>query len=300
MDLPPRALKTFLAVAETLHFGRAADSLTITQPMVSQDIRRLESVLGVSLFERSTRTVRLTEHGEILLPLARDAMRHFDALLTGARELREDRVMTVRVAASPSVVNQLLPRAFQRAEQEVPGATLQDLVVDTGGVESAIESGCDVGLGHYLQPVQGFTRELIGDERLYGVVSDTHPLARASELALSELADTPLLIWPREQHPSYFDALIDICSAGGLSPMLLVTSSRTLVTRSFLVADGRAFTLVPEPAIRALPEGTSAVPVEGGPRIPLHMLRRKVERRHAVAAFCSIVRDCWEDIHRAA
>src|SRR6185312_1917693 len=116
MKVTLRQAEFFAAVAGELHFGNAARALFVSQSVVSQEIRRLEENLGVLLFDRSTRNVRLTGAGERLLPLAQElcgSARHFDEI---AQRLLGDRSSRFRLAATPSAMDDIVPSILREAE----------------------------------------------------------------------------------------------------------------------------------------------------------------------------------------
>ncbi|MEU6239152.1 LysR family transcriptional regulator, partial [Kitasatospora sp. NPDC047058] len=136
MGFTLRQLEVFLAVADTLHFGRAAERLHISQPTVSQEVARLERTVGVELFDRSRRAVRLTPAGEVMAAEAAGLLGQARSLLARVRLHEESRTGTARIVASPSVLNRLLPAVVSRAERELPALETAELTADTGRVSA--------------------------------------------------------------------------------------------------------------------------------------------------------------------
>ncbi|MFL4476187.1 LysR family transcriptional regulator [Paeniglutamicibacter sp. MACA_103] len=291
MKFTLRQLEIFLAVAAELHFARGAESLHISQPTVSQEIRRLEQALHVKLFDRTTRSAHLTRAGEALVEDAR-------AIVTSAGQLGEkalmfspDRVRSLRVVASPSVVNKLLPDVMSQAEREIPTLTIQDIPVDTGSVASRLASeGGDIGIGRFLQTPTGFNKQTLVQEPLLVAVSATHPMAGKPAISLPDLGDLPLLLWPRELNPEYYDHLIQTCHDAGLAPLILVGPPLIAGARSYLIAENRAFSLIPQSAANHLSNHLRTVRLKTPAFLPLEMLWLKRDPREIVPQVLELIR----------
>lgn len=301
MSLTLRQVEIFLAVADARHFGRAAQALHISQPVVSQEVRRLERAIGGPLFDRSTRTVALTELGRALLDEARDvhaASVRFSAraalLASGQRE-------RVRIAVTPSVVNELLPAILRRVDTTGIGAVVEEVVVNTGEVASALLDGrCDIGIGRFVDAPPGFSAEEIRSEPVLVALSVTHPLAGREFIDLAELGELPLLLWPRTQHPTYYDRLLSICTDRGLEPLLLVSSPLIVGGRSYLIADGRAFAFVVRATVAKASAGVVAVPLADPAVLPLSVVWPTRHPRPAVVDLLALVREVGAELDRAA
>lgn len=291
MSVTLRQLELFLAVAEAAHFGKAAERMHVSQPVVSQEVRRLERVLGTALFDRTTRAVRLTAAGEALLDDARAVRSAADSFVARARRLVDDRSQRMRIAVTPSVLDALLPVVLRRAEQELPGALLEEVAVETGEVVDALlHRGCDVGIGRFLEPPEGHRSEVIGRERLLVALSARHPLAQLPEIDLIDMGDLPLLLWPREQNPAYHDHVMAVCADHGLSPLILISSPRIVGGRSYLIADGRAFGLIPESTAKRMSSDIAAVPLVRPATLPMSMVWMERDPRPLVTTFLDLTR----------
>ena len=267
MNLTLRQLRIFTTLAHQLHFGRTAEELGLSQPVVSQELRRLEDMLPGVLFSRSTRLVQLTELGAALLPVAETIVAAADDMALVARQHQAER-KTVTVACSPSIVDRLFPLLLRSAEERAPGLTIRELPVETGGVEDAMP-GADLGIGRFLTDRPGFLVERLGSERLLALLSTTHPAAAAASVELARLGDLPLLIWSRSQAPAYYDELLRICRERGLEPQLVTAPPRITGVRSYLIADGRTFSLIPESATLRLSPGVCARPLSVPATVPV-------------------------------
>ncbi|MDI2124523.1 LysR family transcriptional regulator [Yinghuangia seranimata] len=290
MGVTLRQVEVFVSVADHLHFGRAAEALHISQPTVSQEVARLERALGVPLFDRSGRSVRLTPAGEAMVEQGRGLLAQADRLVRDVRMYEASRLKTVRVVATPSVVNRLLPAVIKRAERELPDVTIDDVAVDTGAVAAqlAAEHG-DLGLGRFLAPLDGYTAQVVAHEPVFAALSRDHPSASGDAVDLAALHDLPLLLWPREQNPRYHDRLRAICAERGLDPFLLVSPPRIVGSRLYLLAEGRAFSLVPHSVTASLPEGVRALPLTTPAELPLEMQWRDGDTRPHMRALRDLI-----------
>ncbi|MDY0812589.1 LysR substrate-binding domain-containing protein [Kitasatospora purpeofusca] len=291
-SLTLRQLEVFLTVADTLHFGRAAERLHISQPTVSQEVARLERAVGVELFDRSRRSVRLTSAGEVMAAESARLLDQAGTLLARVRLHEEARLGTARIVASPTVVNRLLPAVVSRAERELPELVLAELSVDTGRVSATLAGElADLGLGRFLDDVPGYRRERIADEPVRVALSRDHPLAGRDAVRLDELGDLPLLLWPREQSPRYYDHVLGLCAERGVEPPVLVGPARIVGSRLYLLSQSRAFSLVPASMTGHLTEDVVTVRLAGRATLPLELQWRLDDRRPGLAALRELVRE---------
>lgn len=300
MNITVRQAEFFVAVAEAAHFGRAAEGLFVSQPVVSQEIRRLERNLGLALFDRSTRSVALTSAGETLLPHARDLLGAAAGFAEVARRLAGPASTAIRLAATPSAMNALVPEILRRAEELLPGIAVEELAVETGEVADALVAGrADVGIGRYLGTPPRFRSEVIRSEPVFVALSSNHPLARARSIRLGDLADVPLLLWPRERNPEYYDRLLEICANASLEPLVLVSRPRIVGARSYLIAEGRAFGLVPESTAGLVLPGITTIPLAEPELLPMSAAWLADEPRTPVLALVELIRKVAADDIRA-
>lgn len=216
MDL--RQLRYFVAVAEELHFGRAAARVGIAQPPLTQQIHKLENTLGCQLLVRGRRTV-LTEAGSTLLAEARRILEQAErAAEVTRRAARGERGQLV-VGAPPSVMLSALPAVIRKYRRHYPGVhfTLREL--STSAIEDALRSGeIDVGFLRETRPGAPITSQVMFEEPLVGVLPAAHALAARKSLALGALRGEPFLFFPRRLGPAFYDKLISFCSQAGFVP----------------------------------------------------------------------------------
>ncbi len=208
----------FLTVAEELHFGRAAERLHIVQSAVSQQINRLERELGVALFDRTTRTVRLTEAGRRLLPHAEQVR---DAVTRARRaidDLRVERSGTIRLGTSTGLGTRLeailveFARSAPDAHLELVNADTEERMkrVRSGELDAAIVRGARTEAGLELLP--------LWSDRLVAVLPARHDLAVLREIELARLAELPLRLVDRGRNPALHDLITDACGRAGFTP----------------------------------------------------------------------------------
>ncbi len=286
-----RQLEVFIVMARELHFAHAAKALHLSQPTVSLEIRKLEEALGVELFERSTRTTSLSAAGGVLLA---DAARIHAQLVTfeeTARLFSRMSAHSVKVVASPSVVDRLLPAVIRKAEKVLPDLVIDEIIADTGTVTSVLlELDADLALGRFLDPLPGFTLETLAQEEVFAVLSRGNPHATDATLSLSELGDLPLLLWPRERSPRYYDAILALCHERGLFPDVVEAPARIVGSRSYLIGENRAFTLIPGSARAHLSDDLRALTLSTTAVLPVEMLFRPSDPRPFVAELIELIR----------
>lgn len=214
-----RHLRYFVAVAEELHFGRAARRLGISQPPLSQQIKALEVEIGARLFERTKHKVAMTSVGETMLPEAYRMLEQADRLLTvGLRGRPAPRSM-LRIGCVLSVLFDVLPPILDRLRTECPdlAVTLEDC--DAQYALNAVQQGrYDLGIvrtGAVEPPLKALA--LMRDHYI-AALPPRHPLARLQSIPLASLAGQPLIAYARQLSPEPYDAIIAACVKAGFSP----------------------------------------------------------------------------------
>ncbi|MCM6773626.1 LysR substrate-binding domain-containing protein [Nocardia sp. CDC159] len=215
---PLRKLRYFVAVAEELHFGRAAERLGIAQPPLSQRIRELEKDLGARLFDRG-RTVTLTEAGQILLAESRDLLARWDRATTLVGRAHRGEMDALRVGVPPELAGRVLAAivtAFERRHPELR-LDLQELTT-AEQLRLLAERQIDAGLLQHPVDVIGLELGPAIDTPLGVVLRRDSPLASKSELALEDLAGHGLVMPPRAAAPGMYDATLRTCWEHGFRP----------------------------------------------------------------------------------
>ena len=243
-----RLWRQFVAVAEELHFGRAALRLHMTQPPLTQAIANLERQLGVRLFDRTKRSVQLTVAGESLLPQARELLARAQGLPAQARAAAAGEVGQLRLAFVSTVGFTLLPqwvRGFRALHPEVEF----ELIEATGDIQlQALERG-GVDAGFILHSPGFAPADLqhlrIAREPLVVALPESHALASARTMSLGALLEEPLVVFPRRIVPSLHDALFAMYHHSGKMPRVAqeAIQMQTIVN---LVSAGLGIAWVPD------------------------------------------------------
>lgn len=238
-------LRVFVAVAEELHFGRAADRLGLTQPQVSRQIAALESQLGVTLFDRDSRNVRITPAGQVLRERGGSLLELSDQIIDEVHAVAAGSQGTLRIGFVGSAGFRILPKLLQRFRAGHPDVRLVLQEMTTAEQVKALARR-EIDLGLMRPPVEaGLESAVIWRERLVAVVQDGHPLAGEPTIALSDLARENFVIFPRELGPGFHDRIITLCITAGFSPRIAQRAVQ-MPTIVGLVAAGLGVSLVPE------------------------------------------------------
>jgi DNA-binding transcriptional LysR family regulator len=216
-----RQLRYFVTVAEELHFGRAAERLMIVQSAVSQQIRRLERELGVELFDRSPRRVRLTEAGLRFLPAAREVLAAERAARAAVAEYAAERGGMLRVGTSSGMgvrLERVLGEFARLAPEwriELSSAPTRVRLgqVASGDLDAAFVRGVEEGCDDAVRVVP------MWQDALVVALSAGHPAAAAAEVELRDLAALPLSLTPRANNPPLVDLVVGACRDAGFEPV---------------------------------------------------------------------------------
>jgi DNA-binding transcriptional LysR family regulator len=243
-----RLWRQFVAIAEELHFGRAALRLHMTQPPLTQAIANLERQLGVKLFDRTKRSVQLTAAGESLLPEARELLARAQSLPAHARAAAHGEAGRLRLAFVSTVGFGLLPQWVRGFRALYPQVECE-LIEATGDVQlEALERG-NIDAGFMLHSPgfapSGLRHLRIAREPLVVALPEQHALASARTLVFDAVLSEPLVIFPRRILPSLHDAIFGMYHAAGRTPRIAqeAIQMQTIVN---LVSAGLGLAWVPD------------------------------------------------------
>jgi DNA-binding transcriptional LysR family regulator len=240
----------FVAVAEERHFGKAAKRLGMSQPPLSQQIQILERLLGVTLFERSRQGARLTKEGLELLAPVQQFMEHARRLQLAVIDARQGRSAGIRIGAINSALFDIVPRLTRMVSARYPGMSLVLSEMDSAAALAAVQNGdVDIALARFDQPIGSVKVRPILNDHLVVVLPSDHPLTRRDRIALAELADQNLVLFPRRVSPSYFDQITSACREVGFSPSVPYEVS-SVVSQIAFVGCRLAIGLVPSRSMR--------------------------------------------------
>ncbi|XZE56889.1 LysR family transcriptional regulator [Planctomycetaceae bacterium SH139] len=245
--LETRQLRYFLTVAETLHFGQAAERLGIAQPPLSKQIRNMESQLGVQLFRRTSRVVELTAAGEQLIPEARLILELIDSFAVTAGQYGQGVLGQLHVGAVSPALDTFLPPIIQQMRTDHPEVQVTLHEQRTAEQLRRLETGqLDIGfIRHYRHDLDGLQSKLIQREPYVLAVCAKHPLAGKKQIHLSELDEAPMIMAPRELRRELHDDIFACLQRAGANIQIIqeATSKRTELA---LVAAGIGHALVPQ------------------------------------------------------
>ncbi len=302
-----RQLRYFVAVAEELHFRRAAERLHISQPPLSQQIRGLEEELGLQLLARTRRRVELTAAGEAFLRDARALLGELDGAVANARRIDAGQTGRLRISFVGSALLSIVPGTVERFRAVRPGVEIELRERSTVDQLRAVRAGVvDVGLVRPPTEDDDSLRVVtVLRERTVAALPAGHVLAGLRRVPLRRLAAEPLVLFPRDQAPGFHDLLIGaLAGAGGpgatrgpgagpgpgLGPGLgpgprVIQYAPEMTTIIGLVAAGIGVSLVPASVSRLGLDGVTYRPVSGAPRSELVAVTRADDDSTLVWAF---------------
>lgn len=216
-----RHLRYFVAVAEELHFGRAARALHISQPPLSQQIAALEEEMGVRLFERVGRHIELTEAGASFLTHSRQVLAHVKQAVNAAQRIENGEVGQLSIGFVSSMAYTCLPwvlRAFGNQYKEV-SLLLHELTIPEQ-VRAIDEGRIHIGLLRPPIANSAVTTKIALEEPYVVVLPDDHPQSRRAKVALKTLANTPFIMFPRRIGGTFYDQVVGLCREAGFDPIV--------------------------------------------------------------------------------
>lgn len=261
MDL--HQLRCFVAVADELHFGRAAQRLGMMPSALGRQIRLLEEDLGTRLLTRTTRDVALTSDGGTLLDEARELLVRADDLATRFRAQTRNQALTLRMGAIDSAAVGLVPLLLRDFRERRPDVAVQLLEDKTGRLLPRLQSGrLDLA---FIRPPKNPDNSLeflfLLHETAVVAVPGQHPLAMRQRLSIEDLVDQPLIVPDRRSRPDSHDLTVKLFSEAGLQPRItqLAEEKQTIVN---LVAAGLGVAIVPRWTSRMTSTGVRYVSLD--------------------------------------
>src|SRR3954454_11412371 len=289
-----RRLRYFVAVAEELHFRRAAERLHLAQPALSAQVRKLERELGVELLHRTKRDVALTAAGALFLDEARRRLRQADEAARTARNARTGAAGRIRLRHLPDAVPSILLRAIASFAARYPAI---EIVPETCSTRRAVEDvragRLDVAVIGLPAPAQEMQVTPFAVERTIAAVPDRHILSGRAAIAIDALAETPLVLLPRAVNPAFYDAIITGCRAANISPQIVEATEPQVEHTLLLVASGLGIALLPSSVENRYDTvGVSFRPVASpAPTIELALVARLEPVETSVVRFTRIMRE---------
>jgi DNA-binding transcriptional LysR family regulator len=290
-DIELRHLRYFIAVAEELHFGRAAQRLHLAQPPLSQQIRKLEDILGYPLFVRTSRAVRLTAAGEVFLDRARRTLRNVQEDIDEARSIGRGDVGFLRVGFIGSSMLTPLPEMLGRYRQQYPKVQLLLQESFSSSLEQSLLKGTiDAGFLRDGDSVPGLIIEPLFSEAYVAVLSHTHPLAERRSISAGQLRDEPFVFFSPAAGKLAYDRTISLCLEHGYRPNVVQEAPQWL-TILRLVGAGLGVTIAPECVRQIASPHVVCVGLRGASvRSQIELAYRSNDDRAILRSFAEIAR----------
>lgn len=291
-------MRYFIAVAEMLHFTKAARSLHVAQPPLSRQIRALEEELGVQLLERNSSRVLLTRAGSIFLEEARAIVQRVAEAARIAKDANAGRAGTVRLGIGLGL-GDTVSRVMNRHLQKYPEVEIDVVNLPSGyQSEALIARRIDVGfLRPPLDTVHLHSRRIV-KERLSVVLRASSPLAMHKRLSLKQIAKEPLLLISREISPGVYEKTLDLYRKARLVPKIIQTETTPLdEAGAILVDSGRGVYIAvgSHPCHPSFAARLAVIPLaETTATVEAHVAWRKAERAKPVLNFVEFTREIFE------
>ena len=286
MDL--RHLRYFVAVAEELHFTRAADRLGIRQPPLSMQIKQLERQIGAPLFRRLSRGVELTAAGESFLVDTRNILSRLDDAIAAAESMARGQTGRLRVGfGGATYLPDLVPAGIMRYRSLYPGVFLSPEQSNTPSLVHGLREGrIDVA---FIRPPIGDSEGLVIDvffeEDMVVVLPVGHALGREKSVSLSDISKETFILFPQDIGPGLHGTIVTACMESGFSPQIGQNASQ-IVSIVPMIAAGFGVSLVPRSVTSLSIKGVTYHSITGSIlKAPISLARRAGDRSVALDHF---------------
>jgi DNA-binding transcriptional LysR family regulator len=289
MDL--RQIRYFLVLANELNFTRAAGRLHISQPPLTRQIQQLEASMGVVLFERTTRGVALTQAGAVFLEEARKIVALTDQATNKTRLAHQGQLGRLDIGVFGSAILNVIPTLLIELRKTHP-----DIVISLQNttkiqqVEAVREKRLDIGFNRVFPEVEDLVVETVMMESLYVAMHKDHELVRRRTLAVKDLNNQPLILFPNNVRPTFADNVVALLRDEGLTPNV-VHEVEDVMTCIALVSAGLGMAVVPESAVNLQLPGVRYHPLRSAEaKVDLSCVYRADNASPALMVFLDIAR----------
>jgi len=258
-----KQLWMFQAVAEELHFGRAATRLGMSQPPLTEQIKVLEQALKVILFERSRRGTRLTPAGAAILPAVKQFAYHVESLEKVVREVARGQTAVLQVGAITSAMLETVPPLLDKLKQRYPELTVYIREIDSVEAIPALEKG-ELDLAFVRldgETKSGIETLSLAKDRLAVAIPKDHELNNQPQVSIVALEPEQFVMSSRQVSPAYFDMLVSVCRRHGFSPRVLY-EVRSISSQIAYVGCGQGVALVPSGMAKLAPDNVLVKPLK--------------------------------------
>jgi DNA-binding transcriptional LysR family regulator len=292
-----RHLHYFIAVAEELHFSRAAQRLHISQPPLSQQIRGLEDELGVKLFERTKRQVQLTEAGKVFLERSYLVLAQLEQTIELTQRIGRGEVGRLAIGFVGSATYTVLPDILSVFREQFPAVELRLHELTTQEqIQALHHKQVDVGIVRSAIIEPGLSVECVLQESLVLALPQTHPLSTQTKVSLSALASEFFILFPAKMGPMFYEQIINMCQQAGFRPKVAQEAVQ-MQTIIGLVAAGLGIAFVPASLQNFHRSGVIYRPLqEQTPKTGLYLAWRQYDSSPVIRAFLNLAQKTtqWE------
>jgi len=287
-----RHFRYFVAVAEELHFTRAAAKLGISQPPLSQQIKQFEQEVGASLFTRLPHGVALTEAGRRLLQDARLLLQQADQSLENARRAARGESGVIRIGFTSSAsFNPFVTSAIRDYRLAYPDVRLELIETNTSHLMELFQARRLNAA--FIRPAPGETgglkTDLLFREEMLVALPEDHPLAGRGAVALADLAEEVFILYPRRNGRALYDAIVGACQVAGFSPRVGQEAPQMASTVT-LVAAGMGISIVPKSMTQLSASGVAYLKIQGDePRAIMSLVQDEADSPMVTRAFVKLV-----------
>lgn len=280
-------LRYFIAVAEELHFGRAAARLHMAQPPLTRQIKMLEARLQCRLFDRNSRSTRLTAAGAQLLERARGLVAEADRALREVQKIGQGEEGPLTLATAPSLMLTALPQVIRAFRKKYPRVEFRLSEMASSSILQAVEAGtADLGLIRGMDKEPGIATHLRWGEAMVAIVPNGYP---GEQISIAALRGEPFVFFPRHLGPSFYDEVIGCCRRAGFTPEV-AQEARQWSSIVSLVSAGMGVSIGPRSVARLMPRAARFVPIKGF-RTAVRLVSRAGASSPAVRNFVEIAKD---------
>ncbi len=279
-------LRCFVAVAEELHFGRAATRMYMTQPPLSRQVQLLERGLGIQLLERNNRSVKLTAAGQGFLRDARHILAFSDQAADGARRLARGEAGSLAVGFTAVSAYQLIPQLLAQAADEMPGLqfTLKEMV-SSAQLEALAAHRIDVGFVRQINDRDALDAQLVSRETLLVALPQSHPLAPKPAIAVRDLDQQAFVMYAADEGRYFYDCIAGLFAMTGVTPRYVYHLGQTHSVVSMVKA-GLGVAIVPASAMQLHSDNLVYRPLlDADLHAELYMVSRRDNTNPALPAF---------------
>jgi len=288
-NLELRHLRYFVAVAEELHFGRAAERLHMAQPPLSQQVRRLEELIGTALFDRTSRRVALTEAGTAFLERSRRILDQVSADVDEAARIGRGQQGRLDIGFITSAIPLGITERIHACRSLYPAVQVQlhegytSLILDR-----LLAREIDMGVVRDSEPDPALTTTALATEPFVAVVPVEHPAAGQTVLDAGLLRDDPFVFYPRAAGERAYLRNLEPCRQAGYEPRVVQEAS-SWVTILHLIGAGLGVSIAPASATLTVPAGVRIIPLAGThPRSEVQLVRRADDTRAVLTNFLRV------------